>query len=175
MDEKLRQQTDMERTIRCNIPDQMMEMNIGERNNKQIFRYFEHTYYLPKYNQARDQNKFHRLRHGRKNSNVNVDSHLGRSWRRIRVWLELGAHDGSGTVEVGQSTTLGIRAVLPGSVGVRIVDCAAIDGLGESSQKLLDERGCPVDEQVSAWCQFKFITNRRNKSRKAENHNRAAI
>lgn len=69
--------------------------------------------------------------------------------KRIRVWLELGANDGTGTVEVGQSTTLGVRAVLPGSIGVRIVDCAALDGLGESSQKLLDERGCPVDEQVS--------------------------
>lgn len=42
----------------------------------------------------------------------------------------------------------GVRAVLPGSIGVRIVDCAALDGLGESSQKLLDDRGCPIDEQV---------------------------
>lgn len=39
MDEKLRQQTDIERTIRCELPDQMMEMAIGERNNKQMFRY----------------------------------------------------------------------------------------------------------------------------------------
>lgn len=67
---------------------------------------------------------------------------------RIRVWLELGGSDGSGTVEVGQMTTINVHAVLPGSVGVQIVDCAALDGLGESSQKLLDERGCPVDEQV---------------------------
>lgn len=67
---------------------------------------------------------------------------------RIRVWLELGGSDGSGTVEVGQMTTINIRATLPGTVGVRIVDCAALDGLGESSQKLLDERGCPIDEQV---------------------------
>lgn len=67
---------------------------------------------------------------------------------RIRVWLELGGNDGSGTVEVGQMTTINIRAILPGTVGIRIVDCAALDGLGESSQKLLDERGCPVDEQV---------------------------
>lgn len=68
---------------------------------------------------------------------------------RIRVWLELGGSDGVGTVEVGQMTTINVRAILPGNVGIRIVDCAALDGLGESSQKLLDERGCPVDEQVS--------------------------
>lgn len=92
---------------------------------------------------------------------------------RVRVWLELGGKDGAGSVEVGQATTLGkyfpalmlsrvnqvhsknsllpegVRAVLPGNIGVRIVDCSALDGLGESSQKLLDERGCPVDEQAS--------------------------
>lgn len=67
---------------------------------------------------------------------------------RVKAWLELGGSDGSGIVEVGQMTTINVRAILPGTVGVRIVDCAALDGLGESSQKLLDERGCPVDEQV---------------------------
>ncbi|XP_055695233.1 uncharacterized protein LOC129797025 isoform X2 [Lutzomyia longipalpis] len=67
---------------------------------------------------------------------------------RVRVWLELGGSGGSGAVEVGQATTLGVRAILPGSVGVRVVDCIALDGLGEASQKLLDERGCPIDEQV---------------------------
>lgn len=79
----------------------------------------------------------------------NDQTESGSNIRRIRVWLELGGPDGSGSVEVGQATTLGIKAVLPGSIGVRIVDCAALDGLGELSQKLLDERGCPVDEQVS--------------------------
>lgn len=69
---------------------------------------------------------------------------------RIRVWLELGGSDGSGIVEVGQMTTIAVRAILPNTVGLRIIDCAALDGLGESSQKLLDERGCPVDEQVNS-------------------------
>lgn len=68
---------------------------------------------------------------------------------RVRVWLELGGPDGSGAVVVGQATTLTVRAIVPGSMGVRIVDCAALDGLGESTQQLLDERGCPIDEQVS--------------------------
>ncbi|KAJ8925609.1 hypothetical protein NQ315_009449 [Exocentrus adspersus] len=31
-------------------------------------------------------------------------------------------------------------------IGWRIVECIAHDGLGDSSQKLLDEEGCPVDE-----------------------------
>ena len=70
---------------------------------------------------------------------------------RVRVWLELGGKKNkhSGSVEVGEATTMGIRAVLPGSIGVRVVDCSALDGIGETSQKLLDSRGCPVDVQVS--------------------------
>lgn len=67
---------------------------------------------------------------------------------RVRVWLELGSNDGAGIVEVGQMTTMNVRALLPGSVGVRVIDCTALDGLGEASQKLLDDRGCPIDEQV---------------------------
>lgn len=69
---------------------------------------------------------------------------------RIRVWLELGGkkNRNTGAVEVGEATTLGIRALLPGSIGVRVVDCSAMDGIGETSQKLLDGRGCPVDVQV---------------------------
>lgn len=69
---------------------------------------------------------------------------------RVRVWLELGGKKkNTGSVEVGEATTLGIRALLPGSIGVRVVDCSAMDGIGETSQKLLDERGCPIDVQVS--------------------------
>lgn len=68
---------------------------------------------------------------------------------RVRIWLELGGPDGSGSVVVGQATTLTVRAVVPGTMGLKIVDCAALDGLGESTQQLLDERGCPIDEQVS--------------------------
>lgn len=67
---------------------------------------------------------------------------------RVRVWMELGGAGGAGAVEVGEPTTFAVRAVMPGNIGVRVVDCAALDGIGETSQKLLDERGCPVDEQV---------------------------
>ena len=68
---------------------------------------------------------------------------------KARVWLELGGNNGAGAVEVGQQTTFAVKAILPKNIGVRVVDCVALDGIGESSQKLLDERGCPIDEQVS--------------------------
>lgn len=89
---------------------------------------------------------------------------------RVRVWLELGGSGGTGSVEVGQATTLGVRAILPGSVGVRVVDCIALDGLGEASQKLLDERGCPIDEQVSSpkRGEFHFFLRRMKSQRKSQ-------
>lgn len=31
-------------------------------------------------------------------------------------------------------------------IGWRVVDCVAHDGLGDSSQLLLDQDGCPIDE-----------------------------
>lgn len=95
------------------------------------------------------------------------------SMPRVRVWLELGSSDGSGTVEVGQMTTLNVRALLPGSVGVRIVDCTALDGLGEASQKLLDDRGCPIDEQVRTPEHFSIsiqITNQNFCTREIKAH-----
>ncbi|XP_070074813.1 uncharacterized protein cyr [Drosophila takahashii] len=67
---------------------------------------------------------------------------------RVRIWLELGGPNGTGSVEVGVATTLTVRAIVPGNIGVRVVDCAALDGLGESTQQLLDARGCPIDDQV---------------------------
>lgn len=69
---------------------------------------------------------------------------------RVRVWLELGGqkNQSAGSVEVGEATTLAVVAILPASIGVRVVDCSALDGIGETSQRLLDARGCPVDVQV---------------------------
>lgn len=66
----------------------------------------------------------------------------------VRVWLELNGYDGTGAVDVGQPTTMSIRAVLPDKIGVRVVNCAALDGIGDASQTLFDDRGCPIDEQV---------------------------
>lgn len=39
MDEKLRQRSDLERMVRCNLPNQMMEMNIGMTDEKRAIRY----------------------------------------------------------------------------------------------------------------------------------------
>lgn len=38
MDEKLRQRSDLEKLVRCNLPDEMMEMNIGMTDEKRVIR-----------------------------------------------------------------------------------------------------------------------------------------
>lgn len=38
MDEKLRQRSDLEKMVRCNLPNQMMEMNIGMTDEKKAVR-----------------------------------------------------------------------------------------------------------------------------------------
>lgn len=71
---------------------------------------------------------------------------------QIQAWLELGGSDGgSGAVEVGQQTSMSVKVVVPDRIDVRIIDCVALDGIGEASQKLFDDRGCPVDEQVTIY------------------------
>lgn len=39
MDEKLRQRSDLEKMVRCNLPNEMMEMNIGMTEEKKVSRY----------------------------------------------------------------------------------------------------------------------------------------
>ncbi|CAH2041288.1 unnamed protein product, partial [Iphiclides podalirius] len=68
-----------------------------------------------------------------------------------RAWMELAptrAATEPASVEVGQPTRLLIQCTLPAGVGLRVTDCVAHDGLGEASQKLLDDAGCPIDEAI---------------------------
>ncbi|XP_028173800.1 uncharacterized protein LOC114362553 [Ostrinia furnacalis] len=68
-----------------------------------------------------------------------------------RAWMDLSPAMSTidpSTVEVGQPTRLLIQCTLPVGVGLRVTNCVAHDGLGEASQRLLDEAGCPIDETI---------------------------
>lgn len=125
MEQKLRQSTDILRTVRCQLPAKAMGMPLPLT--------------------GRDRNA--RMRALAVVASSSSQAHH-MDTPRVRIWLELGGPNGSGSVEVGVATTLTVRAIVPGTIGVRVVDCAALDGLGESTQQLLDARGCPIDEQV---------------------------
>lgn len=67
---------------------------------------------------------------------------------KIRSWLEVGSKEGHDYISVGENSTLSVRSVLARNIGMRVVDCVAFDGVGESSQRLFDEYGCPVDQTI---------------------------
>ncbi|XP_054280402.1 uncharacterized protein LOC128998325 [Macrosteles quadrilineatus] len=67
-----------------------------------------------------------------------------------RAWLEIqGSSDqNQNTVSVGEQTTILVKTWLPENISCQVVDCLAHDGLGETSQVLIDSTGCPVDEMI---------------------------
>ncbi|XP_055909408.1 uncharacterized protein LOC129944185 isoform X2 [Eupeodes corollae] len=127
IDDKLRQSLDILKRVKCVLPTNALGMNVVNGTVKGI-----------------------------RNGRMRTVDDVPLSTPRVRIWLELGGPEGSGAVEVGQPTTLTVRAIVPGTMGVRIIDCAALDGLGESTQQLLDDRGCPVDEQVMPALNIRF-------------------
>ncbi|KAM7348181.1 cypher [Cochliomyia hominivorax] len=169
MEEKLRQSSDILKTVKCKLPLTAMGMLLAgvegknKNNGLRHGRMLTANQYLTKMPQTKQQlnnadmdttystpslatssASSSMAKQQQHSTNTAHSSHTP----RVRIWLELGGPDGSGSVVVGQATTLTVRAIVPATMGVRIVDCAALDGLGESTQQLLDERGCPIDEQV---------------------------
>ncbi|KAG8262947.1 hypothetical protein J6590_042748 [Homalodisca vitripennis] len=68
-----------------------------------------------------------------------------------KAWLEIQGSAMSNphqlnTVSVGEHTTILVKTWLPENISGQVVDCLAHDGLGETSQALVDPAGCPVDE-----------------------------
>ncbi|KAH8345158.1 hypothetical protein KR059_007262 [Drosophila kikkawai] len=129
MEQKLRQSTDILSSVRCQLPANAMGMPVPALRPET----------------GRERNARMRALAA---ATTTHHQHHHMETPRVRIWLELGGPNGSGSVEVGVATTLTVRAIVPGTIGVRVVDCAALDGLGESTQQLLDARGCPIDEQV---------------------------
>ncbi|XP_015041655.2 uncharacterized protein cyr [Drosophila pseudoobscura] len=147
MEQKLRQSTDILSSVKCQLPPKAMGMPLPgvpglrkdsgrERNARMRALAAASAIHLASSTVPST------VPHHHHHHNQHMDT------PRVRIWLELGGPNGTGSVEVGVPTTLTVRAIVPGTIGVRVVDCAALDGLGESTQQLLDARGCPIDEQV---------------------------
>ncbi|XP_068141161.1 uncharacterized protein cyr isoform X2 [Drosophila tropicalis] len=140
MEQKLRQSTDIWRTVKCHVPVHEMGMSLPSLKEDQPMLPKERNPRMHNFAAVASSATVHH--HPHHHHQAHMDS------PRIRIWLELGGPNGSGSVEVGMPTTLTVRAIVPGTIGVHVVDCSALDGLGESMQQLLDSRGCPIDEQV---------------------------
>ncbi|KRT84187.1 hypothetical protein AMK59_574, partial [Oryctes borbonicus] len=79
------------------------------------------------------------------------NSTLSDTLQAARAWMEIlpakfTKH--SGVLKVGEPVLLIVKSTLPAGIGWRVVDCVAHDGLGDSFQTLLNQNGCPIDEQL---------------------------
>lgn len=115
MDSKLQQKSDLEAFAKCQVPSEMMDVNLQDNELKQ-------------------------QRNGR--------MRFIKAATKIRSWLEVGSKEGQDYALVGENSTLSVRTILARNIGMRVVDCVAFDGVGESSQRLFDEFGCPIDSQI---------------------------
>ncbi|XP_041981695.1 uncharacterized protein LOC121735078 isoform X2 [Aricia agestis] len=142
MDRLLQQATDLELLVRCKLQRRAIRINSSALEGVIKSKLREISGHDGK-----------RARTGR---NRHVEDIADVEQRELllesaRAWMRLGPAAPSAeptTVDVGQPTKLVIQATLPVGVGLRVTNCIAHDGLGEASQKLLDEAGCPIDESI---------------------------
>ncbi|XP_063625410.1 uncharacterized protein LOC134797107 isoform X4 [Cydia splendana] len=143
MDRMLQQSTDQELVVRCKLQPRAVRINSSALEGVINSKLREMI------GQEAKKTRTGRNRQGW----VNPAETEQREWllESARAWMELVPASPSSepaTVEVGQPTKLLIQCTLPVGVGLRITNCVAHDGLGEASQKLLDEAGCPIDESI---------------------------
>ncbi|XP_063908196.1 uncharacterized protein LOC135126234 [Zophobas morio] len=79
-----------------------------------------------------------------------VGEEMNEALSASRAWMEITPEDQlhkfTDTLKVGESAILTLKSTLPSGIGWKVVECVAHDGLGDSSQRLLDDDGCPIDE-----------------------------
>nr|CAI5859314.1 unnamed protein product [Callosobruchus analis] len=78
-----------------------------------------------------------------------LEEELEEALAAARAWMEVtSAHSGatgSDVLQVGETALLVVKSTLPAGVGWSVTDCVAYDGLGDCSQRLIDQVGCPID------------------------------
>ncbi|XP_045460924.1 uncharacterized protein LOC123671230 [Harmonia axyridis] len=90
-----------------------------------------------------------------KNTDNTKNTRYYKSVKEAKAWMEIipGEQENENAsqndkLRVGEAAKLIVKSTLPVGIGWKVVDCTAHDGLGDSSQKLLDDRGCPIDDQI---------------------------
>ncbi|XP_044746215.1 uncharacterized protein LOC123307828 [Coccinella septempunctata] len=81
------------------------------------------------------------------------DTKYHKSVKGAKAWMEIISEKENDSLEndklrVGETAKLIVKSTLPVGIGWKVVDCIAHDGLGDSSQKLINDKGCPIDDQI---------------------------
>lgn len=123
---KLQLKSDIEVTAKCEIPSTMMDVALDSSEMTKISQ-----------------------------TNRNGRMRYLKTAMKIRSWLDIST-DIPEYAKVGENATISAIALVPQSIGMKIVDCIAFDGVGDSSQKLFDEFGCPIDRSLMGEFQEKI-------------------
>lgn len=60
------------------------------------------------------------------------------------------------SVKIGDPLTLVIRIDKQDTYGLRITDCLVRDGLGWGEQRLINDEGCPVDNEIMGMFEYSY-------------------
>ncbi|GJQ79149.1 hypothetical protein Trydic_g5401 [Trypoxylus dichotomus] len=140
-DKFLRQISDENKLIKCYLPNnsfQVKSINVERTLKKLMFDG----------NRRKGRMKIdwnNETKTGVPNSTLSDTLQASRAWMEI---LPAKFNKNSGLLKVGEPVLLVVKSTLPAAIGWRVVDCVAHDGLGDSFQTLLDQNGCPIDEQL---------------------------
>ncbi|XP_019868469.1 uncharacterized protein LOC109597263 [Aethina tumida] len=143
-DRHLRQITDQERIVQCSVNDSAFL--VKSKPMQDVIR-----------NELTSHVNNHRVGRMKKLEGWSkefddepIEQQLNETLLAARAWMEIVPEQVEdrpfGTLQVGETALLSVKSTLPSGIGWKVVDCVAHDGLGDSSQKLLDEQGCPVDD-----------------------------
>ncbi|XP_017768838.1 PREDICTED: uncharacterized protein LOC108556987 [Nicrophorus vespilloides] len=146
-DKHLRQIKDQERTVQCRIENSAFSVNS---------RMMEEVIMKEIITEKRDRSsRTGRMKQEGWSKEISPENYssetkeLNDALLAARAWMEIApsnVNQKDGILQVGEEAVLIVKSTLPVGIGWKVVDCVAHDGLGDSSQKLLDDNGCPVDE-----------------------------
>ncbi|XP_025835011.1 uncharacterized protein LOC108736924 [Agrilus planipennis] len=143
-DRYLRQISDQEITVKCRLQEDAFMIN-----NKVISDVIRNEIFSKK---SLTDKRTGRMRDDRaREANSKLNRKLAEALSATKAWMEIKPeklHEKADVLLVGEAAKLIFKTTLPVGIGWKVTECIAHDGLGESSQKLLDEFGCPVDVNV---------------------------
>ncbi|CAH1111381.1 unnamed protein product [Psylliodes chrysocephalus] len=144
-DRHLRQISDQEKIVKCQLKDEDLLLK-SKALEKTLTNEILGIKLHQRVGRMKDEGWSKELEGKQLEEEINVALSAARAW--MEIVPENSEDKGYDTLQVGETALLSVKSTLPAGIGWKVVDCVAHDGLGDSSQKLLDEHGCPVDESL---------------------------
>jgi len=155
-DKHLQQFTDQERNVQCFVTENIF--NVNSRKMADIVK--KEMISEKKHNRNGRMQKWEiEDKNADELNSYEIKDELNEALNAATAWMQIEKPSSNnksnnfdllekdkGTLQVGDEAYLVVKSTLPEGIGWNVIDCTAHDGLGDSSQKLLDDNGCPIDE-----------------------------